>query len=169
MRNIIATAILLFAAGTIPAAAQTDSTAVCSVPAGYYVEESASPLTVDFKGFEIKVPADALVEEDDRLVVKLSDGTLGASLSVASAKGSDRKRCLRMVSDLASRLHIRDAKVRKVKVNGMQGAIASGILESQQVSVLMLPSKGKELTCIIMNDASRASMAERMIGSLSRK
>ena len=100
------------------------------------------------------------------LTVKYPDGTFGVSVSVESRRGSDQKRCLQLCRKLASQMHIKDAQVTKVKINGKNGAVASGFLESQRVSIAILPSGSKEITCIVMNDPTRAPWADRVLRTL---
>ena len=132
---------------------------------------TTSPASVNFHrvshdGVSFEAPDSCIELHGNGLTVKYPDGTFGVSLSTEPRRGSDQKRCLQLCKSLAAKMHIKDAEVKKVKINGKNGAVASGFLESQRVSIAILPDGNKELTCIVMNDPSRAAWADRVIRTL---
>lgn len=122
----------------------------------------------EYKGFKFEVPElTEISEADGQYVGKMPDGSFGISLSVLPARGSDRQRALGLCRSSAKNLKVDNVSSRFVKINGMDGAIATGALEDHRVTILVLPHKGKELTAVIINAPDRESWSARFIKTLS--
>lgn len=132
--------------------------AVATVPDWY--------MGMDFGGFEFEIPAGCIVERGERMLVKYPDGTFGISMSSVEKTAPDQKTALEICKRLATSMHLPDPKVERVQCGKSSGAKASGILEGQQVTVLVLPAGDHEITTVILATPGRTEWVNHFLESL---
>lgn len=162
-RIVIMAAALLFAAGGV--------TIKADEPAVQSAAENVTNDYVDFffNGFTMKVPQGMPVNmEGNEALVKSPDGTFGLSLKIekdakATAVGA-YELCKRVVTDL----HLQEAKLTKVSVNGMEGACVEGKLEGMGVGVEILDAGKRYLKAIAIYNDTHADDAKTALMSIKK-
>lgn len=122
-----------------------------------------------FNGYTFKVPQGMPVNmEGNEAVVKSPDGSFGLSVKIekdskASANGA-YEICKRVVTDL----HLQEAKLTKVSVNGLEGACVEGKLEGMHVGVEVLDGGKRYIKAIAIYDASHLDAAKQTLMSVKK-
>lgn len=165
-RTAFILALLLAAGGATASAQQPISKTVVTMdtptPSLDYVD-------FFFNGYTIKVPQGMPVNMDgNEAVVKSADGTFGLSIKIekdakASANGA-YELCKRVVTDL----HLQEAKLTKVNINGLEGACVEGNLEGMHVGVEVLDGGKRYIKAIAIFDASHTDAAKQALMSIRK-
>lgn len=187
MRYILAVAILA-AAGSANAVAQVKNS---STTEGPYLEENPTPLTqeeikqqaannvgkdgeaqwyvnMDYANFEFELPAGSVIQKDSSFLAKYPDGTFGISMSNVEKKGSNQKLAYEVCRRLATSMHMPNPQVEKVNYGKCGGAKATGTLEGQQITVLVLPYRDQEVTAVVLASPERTEWADHFLRTLKR-
>jgi hypothetical protein len=123
-------------------------------------------LSLDYGGFTFEIPAGSIVEKGSTLVARYPDGTFGISVSNQESIGSDQQRAFQLCRMLAKQMELTDAEVKKINVDGVAGARATGKIENSNVNVLILPYHDQEVTAVIMSADSRQEWADHLIQTI---
>lgn len=164
--GILIISLVLSAAG-FTGQAQTSS----AVPTASQTTAEAATEYVDFffNGLSLKVPQGAPISmEGNEAVLKTPDGSFGFSLKTekdkkASATGA-YELCKRVVTDL----HIQQAQLTKVNINGLEGACVDGTLEGVHVAVTVLADGHRYVKLVVICAPSHASWARTVIQSVRK-
>lgn len=132
--------------------------------------ETATPwyITLDYAGYEFEIPAGSIVEKNSSLLVKYPDGTFGVSMMNEAKQGSNQKLAFTACQKLAAAMKIPNAKVQKVKFGKCGGAMASGEMEGQKVTVLVLPYNNQEVSTVILATPNRTEWVNHFLETLKR-
>lgn len=165
----IMTACICNASAQQPEAAQESVTEVgAGAQAGTQVEtETQDYIGLDFAGLRFEVPAGTIVEKGSSLVAKYPDGTFGVSIT-NTARPSKQKFALEVCRRNVADMRIKNAKVEKLKVGNAAGAMASGDLEGQKVTIIVLPCDNRELTTVILATPTRSEWVEHFLATLKK-
>lgn len=125
-------------------------------------------VAMDYAGFEFELPAGLQVQKGSSLIGKSADGTFGVSMSNVEKQGSDQKMAFELCRRLATSMHLPNPKVEKVNYGKCGGAKATGVLEGQQVTVLVLPYRGQEVTTVILASPNREEWVNHFLQTLKR-
>lgn len=170
MNHICKITLTLAAAFTVSIGALAATPAIdTEISENAAVETSDTFRQLEYKGFEFEIPRDSRVAIDRNLVARHPDGSFGVSMMVEEAIGTTQKRAVDLCRGIAGQLKLRDAEVSKIKVNGINGAIAKGKINDQDVAVLLLPYNGKEMTAVIMADKEHKDWSDRYMRTLRKK
>lgn len=123
---------------------------------------------MDYAGFEFEIPAGSVVERGQTMVVKYPDGTFGLSMSNTAKKGSSQREAMELCRRLATSMHLPNPSVERVNFGKCSGAKASGMLEGQHVTMLVLPYNDNEVTTVILATPSRTGWVEHFLETLKR-
>ncbi len=130
---------------------------------------AVSFIPVEYDGFWFEVPAGSIVTEENSKVAKYPDGSFGVSATTARVRGSNQKRALEVCRGIAGDMHLTDGKVGKFNSNGLKGAISTGRLEGQTVTVVVVPVNDKELTTVIIATPDRSDWTDHLLSTLRKK
>lgn len=125
-------------------------------------------VNMDYAGFEFELPAGTVIDKGSSLVAKYPDGTFGLSMTNVEKRGSNQKIAFEVCKRLATSMHLPDPHVEKVQYGRCGGAKASGELEGQQVTVLVLPYNGQEVTTVILATPGRSEWVNHFLRTLKR-
>lgn len=125
-------------------------------------------IPLNYGGFDFEIPAGSLVEKNHKVVVKYPDGSFGVSMENEQADGLSQKIAFEKARLYADRYKLKDAKVTKTIIDGIKGAQATGMLESHQVTVLILPVGNQQLTTVVMATPQRSEWGRHFISSLKQ-
>lgn len=125
--------------------------------------------TIEHKGFSCEVPYGAETSMAQGLKAAYPDGSFATMLTVEEGRGYNQKRALDICRDTARTLQMSDTKVSKVKINGINGAMATGELENLHVTLVVLPSNDAQLTCLMLNSDVRSEWADNVLRTLKHK
>lgn len=187
MKHILAVT-LMSAIATVNAMGQVENGTTMEGP---YLEEDPKPLSkeeikqqaagnvgkdgeaqwfvsMDYADFEFELPAGIQVQKGSSFIAKYPDGTFGVSMSNVEKKGSNQKLAYEVCRRLATTMQLPDLQVEKVKYGKCGGAKASGTLEGQQVTVLVLPYRDQEVTAVILASPEREEWAGHFLRTLRR-
>lgn len=123
---------------------------------------------MDYAGFEFELPAGMQTQKGSSLLSKSEDGSFGLSMSNVSKPGANQKIAYEVCRRLATSMHLPDPKVEKVHYGKCGGAKASGELEGQQVTVLVLPYNDQEVTAVILSSPQRQEWVDHFLRTLKR-
>lgn len=123
---------------------------------------------MSYAGFDFQLPAGTVVEKNSSLVAKYPDGSFGVSMSNVEKRGSNQDLAFKLCRQLATSMHLSNPKVQKVTFGKCKGAKASGVLEGQEVTVLVLPYSGQEVTTVILATPNRTDWVDHFLRTLSR-
>ncbi len=151
-----------------PLFAQTTSQTPVSEETSVSSTASSQYKTFGYDGFHFDLPADCIVEANDHFTAKSQDGTYGVSITYKDAPGTNQKRAYNLVGGLAKQLNLQKAKLSKVKINGLGGAIAQGEIEGREATIVMLPYHGKEFTAILLNAPQRQGWTQQFLRTVAR-
>lgn len=122
------------------------------------------PVAAD--GVLIQVPDQCLVQRNESVVTaKYPDGSFGVSVEVDDKKAS-QKECYQICLTTAKNDKLKDISVKKVTINGLKGAVAYGILENRQVSIIVLSGKRGRYSVVMMNSPERSEWARHAVRSI---
>jgi len=187
MRYLLAVA-LLAATGSANAVTQVENGTTTEGP---YLEEDQTPLSqeeikqqaagnvsndgqaqwyvnMDYANFDFELPAGTVVQKNSSFLAKYPDGTFGISMSNVEKKGSNQKLAYEVCKRLATSMHLPNPQVEKVNHGKCGGAKATGILEGQQVTVLVLPYGDQEVTAVMLASPERKEWADHFLRTLKR-
>lgn len=122
---------------------------------------------MDYAGFDFKIPAGTIVEKGSTLTAKYPDGSFGLSMANEN-KGSNQKIAFRICRRLASEMKIPNAAVDKVSYGKSDGARATGTLDGQQVTILVLPYGNEQVTIVALNSPAREEWKNQFLRTLKR-
>lgn len=123
---------------------------------------------ISYAGYNFEIPAGSLVEKGSTVVVKYPDGSFGVSMSNTEQSVPNQQSAFLTCRRLAQQLHLDDIKVTKETHAGVKGAVARGVLEGQQVTIMILPVTGSQVTTVIMASPARSAWADHFMQSLTR-
>lgn len=126
-------------------------------------------MPVEYDGFWFDVPEGSIITEEYSKVAKYPDGSFGVSATTAHVRGSNQKRALEVCKAAAGQMRLANAKVGKYSVNGLKGALASGTIEGQTVTIVVLPANDKELTTVVIATPARSEWTDKVISSIRKK
>lgn len=164
MKKVFLSLLFLLTAGIFQVMADDEAQfgMVTENPANNYVD-------FFFNGFTFKIPQGMPVNmEGTEATIKNTNGTFGVSIKSekdanASAQGAYGI-CQRAVTDL----HLIEAKLTKVNINGLEGAVVEGKLEGTNVAIEVLNGGKKYLKTIIIYDDSNLSQAKTILTSIKK-
>lgn len=122
---------------------------------------------MDYSGFNFKIPAGTIVEKGSTLVAKYPDGSYGISMANESLP-SNQKIAFQVCRRLATEMNIPDAKVNKVSYGRSNGARATGNINGQEVTILVLPYDNQQVTAVVLNTPRRADWTRQFLSTLTR-
>lgn len=125
-------------------------------------------VNMDYAGYEFELPAGVVVDKGSSLVSKYPDGTFGLSMSNESGKGSNQKIAFEICRRMATELDLQDTHVDKVKYGKCNGAKATGGMESRDVTILVLPYDGEQVTAVMLSTPERRAWADHFLQTLKR-
>lgn len=125
-------------------------------------------VNMDYAGFEFELPAGIVVDKGSSLVAKYPDGTFGVSMSNETEHGTNQKIAFELCRRLATELKLPNPKVNKVCFGRSNGAKATGMLEGTEVTILVLPHDGEQMTTVMLAAPQRSAWAEHFLQTLKR-
>lgn len=137
---------------------KTDVVAVETVP---YINS-------EYSGFRFELPAGSIIEKGENLVAKYPDGSFGVSM-INVARPSKQKIALEVCRRNAADMRLKNARVEKVKYGDASGAKATGELEGQHVTILVLPYGNREFTTVILATPSRTEWVDHFLETLRKR
>lgn len=164
------TGVLLCVAGTLGAYAQENAQTVPEGAPQNPVTANGEPnwyINMDYAGFEFELPAGTVVEKGSSFVAKYPDGTFGVSMTNV-AKPSKQKFAYEICRRNVAEMKLKDATVEKVKYGKCSGAKATGTLEGQKVTLLVLPYDDQEVTSVILATPNREEWVNHFLRTLKR-
>lgn len=187
MKYLLAAA-LVAAMGAANASAQTESTTTGEGP---YLEEDQKPLTqeeikqqaagnvgkdgqaqwfinMDYAGFDFELPAGTVVQKGSSLLATYPDSSFGVSMKNEEMKGSNQKLAYEVCKRLALQMHLPNPKVEKASFGKCGGAKATGMLDGQLVTVVVLPYSDQQTTAVILANPEREEWANHFLRTLKR-
>lgn len=122
-----------------------------------------------FNGLSFKIPQGMPVNmEGNEALVKSVDGSFGLSFKMEKdAKATPTgayELCKRVVTDL----HLQEAKLSKVNINGLEGACVEGKIEGMRVAVEVLDAGKRYLKAIAIFDDSHADAAKEALTAIKK-
>lgn len=123
-------------------------------------------LSLDYDGYEFEVPAGCVVEKGPKMLIKYPDGTFGVSMTSSEALGMNQKRAVEICRRMTQAMKLPNPWIEKIKCGKAGGAKATGVYEGQNVTVLVLPYDGREITAVMLASPARKEWAEHFIESL---
>lgn len=123
---------------------------------------------MDYAGFSFEIPAGTMVEKNSKLLARYPDGSFGVSMSNVAKSGSNQKIAKQLCTELARTLKLKDEKVEGVKFGKCSGAKATGDMEGQKVTLLVLPYDGEEMTTVIIANDNRTNWVDHLLETLKR-
>ncbi len=130
-------------------------------------EETIDYMPVDFNGFTFELPKGTIVEKGSQLIAKYPDGTFGISMQNIP-KASKQKFALELCKRNAAEMGLKNAFIDKAKFGKVSGAIASGDLEGQKVTILVLPYDLQQMTTVIIATPDRTKWVKHFLESLKK-
>ena len=124
-------------------------------------------IAADYSGFKFEIPAGSIVEKGTSLVAKYPDGSFGLSMTNTSIP-SKQKYAYELCKRNADQMHLKHPKVEKVKYGKAAGAKATGILEGQHVTILVLPYDNQEMTTVILATPNREEWVNHFLSTLKK-
>lgn len=139
---------------------------------GFEANEPDWYMALDYAGFEFELPAGCVVDKNSSLVAKYPDGSFGVSMSNVEKRGSNQKIAKEVCNMTAQAFKLPNAKVKEIEVGSglakSKGAMTSGKLEGQDITILVLPYNGQELTTVVLATPNRLGWVNHFIDSLKR-
>lgn len=152
-----------------PAVENADSTLIrTDAPAVDEKGEAQWFINMDYAGFDFELPAGTVVQKGSSFVAKYPDGSFGISMSNVEKKGVNQKLAFEVCRRLATSMHMPNPHVEKVHFGKCGGAKASGILEGQHVTVMVLPYNDQEVTTVIIATPERQEWVDHFLKTLKR-
>lgn len=129
--------------------------------------ETVSYMPSEYSGFRFELPAGTMIEKGSSLVAKYPDGSFGISMT-NTARPSKQKFAYELCKRNADQMHLRSPKVEKVKYGRAAGAKATGILEGQHITILVLPYDDQEMTTVILATPNRTDWVDHFLSTLKK-
>ncbi|MCM1369199.1 MAG: hypothetical protein NC204_02380 [Candidatus Amulumruptor caecigallinarius] len=139
-----------------------------STPAAQTPTDTPWYLNLDYEGFNFEVPAGSIVDKGSSLMVKYPDGTFGVSMTNTEAKGVNQARAVEICQRNAVQMHLANPKVEKITCGKAKGAIASGMTEGQEITIIILPHADSQLSTIIIATPGRREWVDHFVASLKK-
>lgn len=124
-------------------------------------------IDMNYNGFTFQIPAGTLVERGSGFTAKYPDGSFGLSMNTVD-KPMNQKYSYEVCKRLAATLKIPNPDIKKVKYGRCRGAMTSGKVEGQLVTVLVLPYDDQEITTVIMATPNRNDWVNHYLETLKR-
>lgn len=161
---------MLCAVCAIQVNAQTPQTPADNGPVAEMAADIDTPwyLNLDYAGFNFEVPAGSVVEKGSGMIIKYPDGTFGVSLTNTEERGVNQKRAFEVCRLLATKMHLPNPHVEKANFGKSKGAKATGELEGQQVTVLVLPYNDQQVTTVVLASPDRKEWTDHFLRTLKR-
>ena len=122
----------------------------------------------EYQGFTMQVPANCEANISKKeAVLKCIDGTFGMSIKVEKDKNASPNAAVEMCRRMVRELDVKNSKITKVMIHGMQVGKLEGTTEGAPISVLILAVKGKYLKMVIINTPEHADWANIVIDSVA--
>lgn len=181
--KIFLAAAIMTAAGTAGVSAQTETTQQEEItmerPTQAELQQQAAGnvgadgqanwyVNMDYAGFEFQLPAGMQIQKGSGFLAKSNDGSFGLSMSNVEKRGSNQKIAYEVCRRLAASMHLPNPQVEKVKYGKCSGAKASGMLEGQHVTVLVLPYDDQEVTTVILATPDHEEWVNHFLQTLKR-
>ena len=125
-------------------------------------------VNMDYADYEFELPAGVVVDKGSSLIAKYPDGTFGLSMSNESEKGSNQKIAFEICRRMSTELKLQDTHVDKVKYGKCNGAKATGSMEGRNVTILVLPYDGEQVTAVLLAAPERSAWADHFLQTLKR-
>lgn len=159
---ILSAAIALVLAMPMTAQTVVETESVTSVSTSEYVD-------LFFNGFTMQIPQGLPVNmEGNNATMKNPDGSFGLSLDIEKNKDARPQGAYEITQRLVTDLHIQGAKLSKVKVNGMEGAVLEGKIEGANVAVEVLDAGKKYVKLVAIYTDARAADAKKALLSIRK-
>lgn len=169
---IAAVTAIAFMAGSLGASAQqTSGISAAEQQAAAADSTETEPnwfVNMDYAGFDFQIPAGTIVQKGSSFLAKHPDGTFGVSMTNIEKPGANQKIAFEVCSRMADTMKLANAEVMKVKYGKCAGAKATGTLEGQQVTVVVLPYDDQEVTTVILATPSRQEWVNQFLRTLKR-
>lgn len=130
--------------------------------------ESVSQDYVDFffNGFVFKIPQNVSVNmEGQEATIKSNDGTFGVSIKTEKDSKATAQGAYEICQRSASELHLKQPKLTKISINGLEGASVEGELEGMNVAVEVLDAGKRYLKVIVLYTDAHVQDAKTVLTS----
>lgn len=122
----------------------------------------------EYAGFKFELPTGMEIEQGSSLKGTYPDGTFGISMSNVAKRGANQKLAYEVTRRMAQDLHLSQPKVAKENFGKCKGAIATGMLEGQVVTILTLPYNDQEVTTVMLATPVRQAWVQHFLRTLKR-
>ena len=123
---------------------------------------------MDYSGFEFQIPAGTVVQKGSSFLAKYPDGSFGVSMTNIAKPGANQKIAYEVCQRMAETMKMPNPDVMKVKYGKFAGARAQGTIEGQQVTIVVLPYDGEEVTSVLLATPSRQEWVNQFLRTLKR-
>ncbi len=125
-------------------------------------------VNMDYSGFEFQIPAGTVVQKGSSFLAKYPDGSFGVSMTNIAKPGANQKIAYEVCQRMAETMKMPNPDVMKVKYGKCAGARAQGTIEGQQVTIVVLPYDGEEVTSVLLATPSRQEWVNQFLRTLKR-
>ncbi|MCM1320331.1 MAG: hypothetical protein NC217_08135 [Muribaculaceae bacterium] len=138
------------------------------------VIESVTPVEGNFskfeyQGFSMMIPANNEIEMTTKeAIVKCIDGTFGMSVKVEKDSKASAAAAVQMCQRMVTDLDVKNAKVSRVIIHGMQGGRLEGVTEGAPINVVILDTGKQYLKMVIINTPDHADWVNITIDSINK-
>lgn len=145
-----------------------------SLPGAEVIEEAITSIkdrfsNFEYQGFTLMVPSDNEIHVTDKeAVVKCTDGTYGLSVKVEKDRGATANAAVEMCRRMVTELDVKNAKISRVIIHGMQGGKLEGVTEGAPITVLILDAGSKYFKLVIINTPNHADWVNITIDSVNK-
>lgn len=167
IRSIVGAAICMVCTLTGAAAPQLDLSGDMNSRVPAAKEEVNDYMSAEFSGFTFELPSGTIIQKGDQLMAKYPDGTFGVSM-INVSKPSKQKFALELCKRNAAEMGLKNAFIDKAKFGKASGAIASGDLEGQKVTILVLPYDSNQMTTVIIATPDRTNWVKHFLETLKK-
>lgn len=166
-----ATAVILGCSGLCASAQKTSGISPAqqqAAAAGATETEPDWSVNMDYAGFDFQIPAGTVVQKGSSFLAKYPDGSFGVSMTNIAKPGANQKIAFEVCRRMAETMKLPDPDVMKVKYGKCSGAKATGTIEGQQVTVVVLPYDDQEVTTVILAAPGRQEWVNNFLRTLKR-
>lgn len=164
---LLSALICAFSSLSAMAAPQLDLSGDMTAPAPLVPSDSIGFIPAEFSGFTFELPKGTIIQKGSQLIAKYPDGSFGVSM-INVEKPSKQKFALELCKRNAAEMGIKNVVIDKAKFRGVKGAIASGELEGQKVTILVLPYDLRQLTTVILATPDRTDWVKHFLETLKK-
>lgn len=125
-------------------------------------------VNMSYGGFDFELPAGTIVERGSSLLAKYPDGSFGVSMTNEGNRAANQKIAFELCRKMAASMHLPDPRVEKVSFGKCGGAKATGRLEGQEVTILVLPYDSQQTTTVILATPHRSDWVDHFLQTLKR-